>query len=75
MASPAAATRDITPTVRAVPSRPTIRPDSGIELTDPTAIASSTSPSDRGVSSSASRTCGIRDAQLAKAKPLRMNTT
>ena len=31
-------------------------------------------PELRGVSSSASRTCGIRDAQLANAKPLRMKT-
>jgi hypothetical protein len=74
VASPAAAAKAITATVRAVPSRPTTRPDSGIEMTDPTAIARSTSPSVRGVSSSASRTCGIRDAQLANAKPLRMNT-
>ena len=51
------------------------RPDSGIAVTEPTAIASSTSPSFCGVSSSSSRICGIRDAQLANAKPLRMNTT
>ena len=74
MASPAAATSAITATVRAVPSRATTRPDSGIEITDPTAIARSTSPSVRGVSSSASRICGIRDAQLANANPLRMKT-
>ena len=74
MVSPAAATRAITAIVRAVPRRPTIRPDSGIEMTDPTAIARSTRPSVRGVSSSASRTWGIRDAQLANAKPLRMKT-
>jgi hypothetical protein len=60
--------------VRAVPSRPTTTPESGIELTDPTAMASSTRPSERGDSSSASRTCGIRDAQLANANPLRMKT-
>ena len=32
------------------------------------------SPSACGDSSSASRTCGIRDAQLANAKPARMKT-
>ena len=74
VASPAAASSAIALTVRAVPSRPTTRPDRGIEVTDPTAIARSTSPRLRGVSSSASRTCGIRDAQLANAKPLRMKT-
>ena len=74
MASPAAATSAITATVRAVPSRPTTTPASGIETTDPTAIARSTSPSVRGVRSSASRIGGMRDAQLANAKPLRMKT-
>jgi hypothetical protein len=64
----------MTAIVRAVPSRPTITPDSGIDVTEPTAAANSTSPSARGDRPRASRTCGIRDAQLANAKPLRMNT-
>ena len=49
-------------------------PASGIEISEPIAIASSTSPSRCGLSSSPSRTCGIRDAQVANMKPLRMKT-
>ena len=69
-----AAMTAMTATVRAVPSRATTTPASGIETTDPTAAASSTRPRPRGDSDSASRTCGMRDAQLAKVKPLRMKT-
>ena len=71
---PAAAINAITVIVRAAPRRETTRPASGIEMTDPIAIASSTRPSWRGESSRLSRTCGIREAQLANAKPLRMKT-
>src|SRR3954451_19806585 len=74
MVSPAASTSPITATGPAVPSRAPTRPDSGMELTDPTARARSTSRRARGESPSASRTCGIRDAQLANANPLRMKT-
>jgi hypothetical protein len=49
-------------------------PASGIETSEPIAIANSTSPSCCGLSSRPSRTCGIREAQLANAKPLRMKT-
>jgi hypothetical protein len=47
----------------------TTGPDSGSAVTDPAATASSSSPSCDGLSSSRSLTCGIRVAQLAKAKP------
>ena len=74
VASPTAATSDIAPTVRAVPIRWTTTPDSGIESTEPAAMASSTSPRLLGDSCSTSRMLGIRDAQLANANPLRMKT-
>ena len=48
-------------------------PASGSAISEPTAIASSSSPSSAELSSSWSRTCGIRDAQLAKANPEPMN--
>jgi hypothetical protein len=50
-------------------------PASNSAVTDPAARVSSTSPSSAEVRSSRSRTCGIRDAQLAKAKPQPMNAT
>lgn len=59
--------------VRRDPSRVITGPESGREITDPAALARSTSPRLAGVSSSASRTWGIRDAQLAKANPAAMN--
>ena len=49
-------------------------PASGIETSEPIAIASRTRPSRCGFSSSPSRTCGIREAQLANMNPLRMKT-
>src|SRR6476646_7572399 len=72
---PTAATTVMIATVRAGPSRATTTPASGIDTTDPIAIASSTRPRPRGESPSASRTCGMRDAQLANANPLKMKTT
>ena len=74
MVSPSARTIDIARIVHAAPSLEITIPASGIETSDPIAIASSTRPSCCGLSSSPSRTCGIREAQLANAKPLRMNT-
>ena len=64
----------MTATVRASPSRVTTRPDSGMAITDPTATHSRSSPSCAGLTAKRSRTWGIRDAQLAKANPLPMNT-
>ena len=74
MIRPAARISDIVRIVHAAPRREITTPASGIEISDPIAIAKSTSPSCCGLSSSPSRTCGIREAQLANAKPLRMNT-
>ena len=71
---PTARTKDIALIVRAAPSLEITTPASGIEISEPIAIASSSRPSCCGSSSSPSRTCGIRDAQLANAKPLRMKT-
>ena len=53
----------------------TIRPASGSAISEPTAIASSTRPSSAELRCSPSRTCGIREAQLAKAKPQTMKAT
>ena len=50
-------------------------PASGIAMIEPAATASRISPSCDGVAASASRICGIRDAQLAKENPLPMNAT
>ena len=75
VAMPTAATTVMIATVRAGPSRATTTPASGIDTSDPIAIASSTRPRPRGESPSASRTCGMRDAQLANANPLKMKTT
>ncbi len=71
---PTARIIDIALIVRAAPSLEITTPASGIEISEPIAIASRSRPSCCGLSSSPSRTCGIRDAQLANAKPLRMNT-
>src|ERR1700712_5507333 len=43
-------------------------------MIDPAAIARSTRPRSAGVRPSRALTCGIRDAQLANAKPLPMKT-
>ena len=64
----------IAATVRAAPNRATTRPASGSDSDRAGAIASSTRPSSPGSARSPSRTCGMRDAQLANAKPLRMKT-
>jgi hypothetical protein len=59
--------------VRREPKRVTIGPDSGSPMTEPAAIASSSSPSCEGSSPRRSLTCGIREAQLANPKPLAAN--
>jgi hypothetical protein len=74
VARPMARVVAMTATVRASPNRLTTRPDSGMAMTDPTAMHQRSSPSCAGVTSRRSRTWGIRDAQLAKARPLPMNT-
>ena len=48
---------------------------SGIAISEPTATASRIRPSWDGDACSASRICGIRDAQLAKPNPAPMNAT
>ena len=65
----------IAATARAVPIRVTSTPASGSATSEPSATASSTSPRVDGDACRASRTCGIRDAQLAKPKPLPMKAT
>ena len=62
----------ITVTVRREPYRLTIRPDSGSAISEPAAMASSTSPSWEGSRLNRSRYWGIRDAQVAKANPVAM---
>src|SRR3954470_8435503 len=56
-------------TVRREPRRWTAGPASGRARSEPTAIAKSTSPSSAGERPRRSRTCGMREGQLAKAKP------
>ena len=60
---------------RAAPIRLTTIPASGIAIMAPAATASRIRPSWDGDADSASRICGIRDAQLAKLKPLPRNAT
>ena len=50
-----------------------IIPEAGVATADPMAMHSRTRPSAPGVSPSSARTCGIREAQLAKSNPLTMN--
>ena len=69
---PAAATSDITATVRESPSHVMTSPDSGVAIVEPTAVHSRISPSTPGETRSPSRTCGMRAAQLAKMNPLAM---
>ena len=69
MPSPPALTTAISVIVRDAPSRATTVPASGRAISEPAAIESSSSPRLAGLSRSPSRTCGMRDAQLAKAKP------
>src|SRR3954447_6834017 len=73
MTTPAPPSTEVTATVRREPKRPTTGPLEGSASTDPAAGASSTSPSSRGVRPSLALTAGIREAQLAKAKPLIAN--
>ncbi len=74
MAMPAAEIHDITTTVRVSPSQLMTSPDSGVAMTAPTAMHSKMSPSTPGVTRSSLRTCGIREAQLAKMNPALMKT-
>ena len=60
--------------VRASPNRVMTTPDSGMATAAPIAAHSRISPSTPGVTRSWLRTCGIRAAQLAKAKPAQMKT-
>ena len=60
-------------TVRRVPNRAMMAPDISSASTEPTAMASRTSPSSAGVRCNRSRTWGMRDAQLAKTNPFTMN--
>jgi hypothetical protein len=73
VARPTPSSAAIAVTVRAEPILVTTGPDSGSASSEPAAIASSTRPSAAESSSSRSRTCGIRAAQLANAKPEPMN--
>ena len=69
VASPIALRIAMNVIVRAAPARATTVPASGSAISDPAAIDSSSSPRLPGLSSRPSRTCGMRDAQLAKMKP------
>ena len=55
--------------VRAAPSLATTVPASGKATSEPAAMDSSSRPRLPGLSFRPSRTCGMRDAQLANAKP------
>src|SRR3954466_749469 len=70
-----ASSTDIPAVVRREVHRLTRAPDSGIAMTEPAAIESSTRPSSDALSPRWVRTCGMREAQLAKAKPAPMNAT
>src|SRR5215207_2918848 len=72
---PVPATTAVAATVLREPKRPTTGPDDGSAITAPAAMVSSSSPSWEGSRSSRSLTCGIRDAQLANAKPVAVNAT
>ncbi len=71
--SPAASNSVAPITTRRAPKRCTVPPDVGSAMTDPIDTASSSSPSCAGPRSSACRTDGMREAQVANAKPLRKN--
>ncbi len=62
-------------TVRRELNRCTIVPLSGRASSEPTAMDSSISPRSAGVRWRRSRTCGIREAQLAKTNPEQLNAT
>jgi hypothetical protein len=57
-------------TVTRGPNRVTTGPASGSATTDPAAVASNTKPSCDAFKPSSCLTCGIREAQLAKQKPM-----
>jgi hypothetical protein len=69
IARPRPSSTAIAMTVRDEPIRVTTGPESGSASSEPAAIASSTRPSAPESSPRLSRTCGIRDAQLANANP------
>ena len=62
-------------TTRASPSRAMAIPASGMATADPAAPESRIRPSTPGLTRSAAWTCGMREAQLAVAKPSPMNAT
>ena len=68
---PTASTSDPAITTRRAPKRCTEPPVDGSATTAPIEAASRSSPSLAGLRSRACRTDGIREAQVAKAKPLR----
>ncbi len=51
------------------------RLDSGIAISEPTAVNSKAKPSPLASASSRSRTAGMREAQVANSPPLPANTT
>ena len=61
--------------VAVAPMRVTMMPASGSEITEPTAIESSTRPRLPGSRASACLTWGMRAAQLANAKPEALKAT
>ena len=69
VASPTPSTTAMAATVRREPMRAMTGPDNGRARTEPAAMVTSSRPSSDGSSCSRSRTCGMREAQLAKAKP------
>ena len=60
-------------TVRREPNRLTTTPAMSSAVIEPAAMVSRTSPSVAGARCRPSRTCGMREAQLANAKPQPMN--
>ena len=72
MAIPTATRSAVVRTVQRDPKCPIITPDIGSAMTEPAAIANNTRPNSEGSRWSRSRTWGMRDAQLAPEKPIRM---
>ncbi len=70
---PAPSITAATITTRRAPKRCTVPPEDGSASTAPIDAASSSRPSVAGPRSSACRTDGMREAQVANAKPLRKN--
>ena len=71
-ARPIARQIDMVETVRAAPRRATMSPASGTAITAPRPPPSKIKPSVDGLACSSSRIAGMREAQLAKPKPLLM---